>query len=148
RRTRSWVSQRSPSRSARFATRSRSAPAVLSRRSRGSGLVQLGVEGPRRLLRETRHALELFLRGLEEALDRAEVAQDRAPSHGTDPRERFEDGLHRLRAAPPAVVAERDAVRLVACPLQELQRRAVPVERDRPRHPGNEAFLLALREGD
>src|SRR5438128_302402 len=64
-----------------------------------SGLVQLRVDRARRLGRELRHALELLLRGGEEALGRAEVAEDRPPAGRPDALEGVEDRLERLRVA-------------------------------------------------
>ena len=102
-----------------------------------SGLVQLCVQGARRAGGETGNAFELLLRGLEKALGRAEVSQDRPPSRGTDARQGVEDRLERLRVPAAPVVAEREAVRLVADPLQELKAGVVLVEHDGRRlHPG------------
>ena len=59
------------------------------------GLVELRVQVARGLLREAGDALELLLRRLQEALDRAEVPDDRAASNRPDARKAFEDRLHR-----------------------------------------------------
>ena len=64
-------------------------------RLRTARLVELRVEVARRLLRQPGDALELLLRRLEESLDRAEVADDRAASHRPDAGQRLEDRLHR-----------------------------------------------------
>ena len=95
-----------------------------------------------------RNALELLLRRFQEPLDGAEVAQDGPPARRSDPGQRLEDRLEGLRAPLLAVVSERPPVRLVADLLEELERRARPVEGDRVGHAGDEDLLLALREGD
>ena len=123
-------------------------PSGRRRAPRRTGLVQLAVQRACRLLREPGHALELLLRRVEEDLDRAEVTEDRPSPHGPDAVEGLEDRLHRLRAAALAVVAQRNAMGLVACPLEQLQRGAGAVEPDRLRRAGDEHLLLALRERD
>src|SRR5439155_14308743 len=67
-------------------------PALLLR---PSCLVQLGVDRARGLRRERGHALELLLRGGEEALRRAEVIEDRAAPRRADPLEPVEDRAER-----------------------------------------------------
>ena len=135
-------------RTVRFKKGSRAAAEEADGELGRAGLVELRVEVARGLLREAGNALELLLRGLEEALDGAEVPDDRAPPHRPDAGKPLEDRLHRARAPLAPVVAERDAVRLVADALEELERGARAVEHDRRREPGHEDLLLALRERD
>src|SRR5213596_1878770 len=113
-----------------------------------AGLVELRVDRARRPLRDAGHALELLLARREETLRRSEVLEQRAPPGRAHTLERVEDRLLRLRVAPLSVEAEREAVRLVADPLQELEPRRVPVEDDRLRAIRDEHFLLPLRERD
>ena len=72
------------------------AAAVSTRRAfllGSTGLMELGVDVPRRLRRHPRHALELLLRRREERLRGAEVPDQRAPSSGTDAGQGVEDRL-------------------------------------------------------
>ena len=82
------------------------------------------------------HALELLLRRGEEAVGRAEVLQDRPPARRADAVERVEDRLERARVALLPVERDREPVRLVADPLEQLQPRVVRGRagsaRDRP----------------
>src|SRR5439155_14770349 len=91
--------------------------------SGSAGPVELGVDRARGLRRKTRDALELLLRGRDEALGGAEVLQQRAPTRRADARQLVEDRAERLRVAPLPVAAGGEPVRLVADPLQELQAR-------------------------
>src|SRR4029077_14679188 len=81
-----------------------------------AGLVQLRVDRAGRLLGDAGHALELFLCRREEAFGRPEVPDQRSPSRRTDPRQVVEDRLASLGAPARAMVAEGEAVRLVAQP--------------------------------
>src|SRR4029078_12712168 len=93
--------------------------------------VQLRVDRARRLRRYARHALELLAGRGEDALRRAEVAQQRPPPRRADPLERVEDRLHRPGVAPLPVETEREPVRLVANALEQLPPRRGAVEDDR-----------------
>src|SRR5262249_42408554 len=95
-----------------------------------AGLVQLVVDAPRRLRRHARYALELLRRRFEHLLDRPEVVEQRAPTRRADALQVVEDGCEAARLATLSVKVERETVRLVADPLQELQPRVVPREHD------------------
>ncbi len=56
------------------------------------------------------------------------MLEERAAPGRADTLQRVEDRLARLRVAALAVEAEREAMRLVADPLEELKSRRVPVE--------------------
>ena len=86
-----------------------------------AGLVQLRVDRARGLRRHARDAFELLLARREQPLDRAEVPQQRAPPRRPDAGEVVEDRLASRALAALPVEAEREAVRLVADPLQQLE---------------------------
>ena len=117
-------------------------------RPTAAGPVQLRVDRPGGLRRQPGNALELLLARAEHALGRAEVLQQRAPPHRADALERVEERLARPRRAALAVEVEREAVRLVPDPLQQLQARAVRVEQDRVGAAGHEDLLDPLGERD
>src|SRR3954454_13127571 len=94
-------------------------------------LVQLRVDVARGPRWDARDPLQLLLRRAEHRLGRAEVPEQRAPPRRADALEPVEDRLARLRIAPAAMEAEREAVRLVADPLEQLQPRGRPVQPDR-----------------
>src|SRR2546430_7475139 len=96
-------------------------------------LVQLRVDRARGPGREARPPLQLFLGRRDEPLGGAEVSQDRAASGRSDALQRVEDRLERTRVAAAAVVPDREPVRLVPDPLQELQPGVMGVEPDRIR---------------
>ena len=98
--------------------------------------MELRVDRARGLRRHAGHALELLLARGEHALGRAEVLDQRPPPRRADALERVEERLARPRRPPLAVEVEREAVRLVANALQQLQPGAVRVEQDRIGPPG------------
>ena len=87
-------------------------------------------------------------RRLEHPLGRAEVPQQRAAARRADALELVEHRLARRRVAPLAVEGDREAVRLVADPLQELQPRRVLREQDRLGAARDEDLLDPLGERD
>ena len=78
--------------------------------------MQLGVERPRSLGGEARHALQLLLRRGNEPLGGTVVLQDGPPPRRPDALERVEDRLERARVAAATVMRDRESVRLVAGP--------------------------------
>ena len=105
--------------------------------SRAPGLVEGRVDLPAGPRRHARNALELVARRREEPLGRAEVPDQRPLARRADARERVEDRLLRARVPARAVEAEREAVRLVPDPLEELEARPSPVRaRPAPDLPG------------
>ena len=115
---------------------------------RASGAVELAEYRPRRLCRQSRDGLQLLLRGGEKAVGRAEVVQDRTPAGRPDALQRVEDRPERARIPLLPVERDREAMRLVADALEQLQPGIVAVEQDRLRTAGHEHLLLALRERD
>src|SRR3954451_2033793 len=111
-------------------------------------LVQLRIDVARGPRWDARDPLELLLSRVEYRLRGAEVPQQRAPPRRADAVEAVEDRLARLRVAPAAMEAEREAVRLVADPLEQLQPRGGPVEPDRVCAAGQVHLFLPLRERD
>ena len=100
--------------------------------------MELGVDRAGGLLWHPGDSLELLLGRREEALGRAEVLKERASPGRAHALERVEDRLLRLRVAPLPVEAEREAVRLVTDPLEQLEPGRMPVEDDRLGTVGNE----------
>src|SRR5688572_804578 len=121
---------------------------ILARGDCRPRLVQLGVDGAGRLLRQAGHALELLLRGGEYPVDRAEVHEQRPPPGRPDAAQLVEQRLAGLRGPLLPVVADGESVSLVAEPLEELQPGRRALEHDRPPLPGNEHMLLPLGERD
>ena len=112
-------------------------------------LCELGVDGPRRPFGESPgDALQFLPARGEKPLRRAEVPQQRPPPRGADALQRVEDRLARLRVAALAVEAEREAVRLVADPLQQLQPGESRSSTIGSGLAGDEDLLLALRQRD
>src|SRR5207237_9476512 len=90
----------------------------------------------------------LFLRRGEESLRRAEVLQDRAAACRADPLQLVEDRAERSALAPLAMEADREAMRFVANPLQQLQGRRVPREPNGIGTTWQENLLVPLRKRD
>src|SRR5215212_1213850 len=88
-----------------------------------SGLVDVGVNPASDLARQARHRLQLFAVGLQEALRRAEVLKDLPLARGSDSRQLVEYRAGHRAVATAAVEFDREAVRLVAHPLEQLQLR-------------------------
>jgi hypothetical protein len=74
------------------------------------------------LRRQAGHGRQLVGARGEETLRGAEVAQDRPPALRADAREVVEDARGHAAVALPAVVAEREPVRLVADLLEQPER--------------------------
>src|SRR5215212_6101049 len=110
--------------------------------------MQLSVDGARGLRRYPRNALELLLRGGKHALRRAEVPQQGAASCRADTLEGVEDRFPCSRRATLTVEADREAVRLVADSLQELESRHAGVEPDGVRPTRQKNLFDALRQRD
>src|SRR3954449_3695339 len=106
-----------------------------------SGLVEVGVELARDLLREAGDALELLARGAEYRLGGAEVLEQRALARRADPGQLVHDRLGHRPVAADAVVGDREAVRLVADALEQLERGRLVREHDRLRAAGREDLL-------
>src|SRR5687768_8998892 len=83
--------------------------------------VQVRVEVAGGLRRQPGHRLELLARRAERGLRRAEVLEQRALALGPDAGQAVEHGLGHLPVAALAVMGDREAMRLVAQALQELQ---------------------------
>src|ERR1700744_1534385 len=102
---------------------------VISRRARSSPLlvsislahlVQLLVDLPSSFARQAGPALEFLAAGGQQPLRRAEMLQQGALAGGSDPAQLVDHRTGHRPVAPAAVVFDREAVRLVADPLQEL----------------------------
>ena len=102
----------------------------------------------RRLGRDAGDAFELLLGRLEHPLGRAEVLEQRAAPGRADTFDLVEHRLARRRVAALPVERDREAVRLVADPLQQLQPGRVIRQQDRLRPAGNEDLLDPLGERD
>ena len=76
------------------------------------------------------------------------MPEDGAAPRRADTLEVVEDGAERARVTALAVEADREPVRLVAHPLEELEPRRVRIEHHRLRAPGQEHLLDPLRERD
>src|SRR4029078_10096210 len=88
----------------------------------------------------------LLDRRLADALRRAEDAQQRPAPLGTDARQVADRGVGLPRRAQVAVVGDREPVRLVAQPLDEVERARGWRQYDRVRSAGQEQLLALLRE--
>ena len=112
------------------------------------GSVHLAVEVPGELARDARHGFELLGGGGEDRVRGAEVREQRPLARRADARQLVEDrGGHRV-IAPLAVVGDREPVRFVAQPLQQLQLGRVVRERERRRAARDEHLLDPLGERD
>src|SRR5205814_1260064 len=105
-----------------------------------SGVYQPGWLGVADRVLERSPVREVALERLDRLADDLEVPEV--------VREIVEDRLEAARVAALAVEADREPVRLVADPLQQLQARVVRVEPDRIRPAGDEHLLDPLRERD
>ena len=92
-------------------------------RLRAAGAVELRVDVASGLRGYAGHSLELLGRRLEHTLGRAEVTEERPAARGPDAFELVEHRRPRRGVAPLPVEGDREAVRLVADALQELQAR-------------------------
>src|SRR4051794_4421834 len=110
--------------------------------------VQVGVELARGLAREPGDSLELLSRGADDGLGRAEVVEQGALPRRPDAGQVVEQGGGHRTVAARAVVGDGEAVRLVAHPLEELQRGRVVTQDDRLAPAGDEDLLDALGERD
>ena len=109
-----------------------------SRSARGGlagrrGLVEAVVHVAGDLGRHPRHRRQLVAAGRQEALGGAEVPQQRRLARRPDAGQGVEDALGHAAAAAAAVVAQREAVGLVADVLQHPQRRRALVQQQRRR---------------
>src|SRR2546427_662697 len=111
-----------------------------------AGFVELRVDRAGRLRRHARDALELLLRCGEKALGGAEVLEQCTPADRAHALELVEDRGERARVSPLTVEADREAVSLVADPLQQLKPRRVRGEHDRVGPAWDEHFLDSLGE--
>src|SRR5207248_7622338 len=111
-------------------------------------LVQLCVDGSGCLCRDSGNAFELLLGSGEDALRGPEMPQQSTAAHGTDALERVEDRLARACIASLAMEADREAVRLVADALEELQPGRMRVEKNGVGPAGQEDLLDPFRERD
>jgi ABC-type tungstate transport system permease subunit len=101
---------------------------VISRRAFASWVVSISLATATMLLvdltpefaRQAGHALQFLAGGGKEALRGAEMLQQRALAGRADALQRVEDGTGHRPVAAAAVVFDREAVGLVADPLQEL----------------------------
>src|SRR4051812_9701675 len=113
------------------------------------GPVELLVYLPAYFARQTGHFLQLLAGGSEEPLWRPEVLQQRSLARRADPGELVEDRPPEHAAvAAAAVVVDREAVRLVADPLQQARGLGVGGEVERLGTAGDEDLLQPLGEAD
>ena len=89
-------------------------------------LVQLGVDGARRLRGEPGNALQLLLRGLRRTAPPSRSGAGSPAGGRPDPLQVVEDRLERARVAASTVEPDREPVRLVPSTLEKLQPRVVP----------------------
>ena len=133
---------------------------VISRRARSSRWMSVSLANSVQLLvdlapyfaRQAGHRLELLPGGGEEPLRGAEVLEQGALAGRADSFQRVEDGAGHRPVAPPAVVFDREAVGLIADPLQELVALAAPRQLDRAqlwlyKESHAPARLIAKRDG-
>src|SRR5260370_20651831 len=74
---------------------------------------------------------EIGQRGALDRLERAEMVEQGALAGRADPRDLLQPRLADVAAAPDAVRADREAMRLVAQPLDEIERRIARLELER-----------------
>src|SRR6478672_6221269 len=86
-----------------------------------TGPVELLVDFAGELAGQTGNRLELFAAGGEEALGGAEVLEQGTLADGADSPQPIEHRAGHRPVAAAAVVLDREAVRLVADPLEELR---------------------------
>ena len=112
-------------------------------------LLRWCVEVAADLGRHAGHALEVLARRGQHRLRRAEVLEQRALAGRADAGQPVEDRLRHRGVAAGAVVGDREAVRLVADALEQLQLRRVVGEHAAGRAtPGQEDLLDALGQRD
>src|ERR1700759_5346244 len=122
---------------------------VISRRAFASSGVSVWLANSVQLLvdltpyfaRQAGHALEFLAAGGEQPLRRAEVLQQGALADRADPLQVVEHRAGHRPVAPAAVVFDREPVRLVADPLQELVALAPLRQLDRVGAARDEDFL-------
>src|SRR5215210_360370 len=95
---------------------------VPSARAPLSGPVELLVDLARELSGHAGHGLDLLAAGGEEALRGAEVGEEGPLADRPHPAQLVEDRARHRLVAPAAVVLDREAVGLVAHPLEQLRR--------------------------
>src|SRR3954469_20984710 len=93
---------------------------------------------------QARNGLELLAGGGDDGLRRAEVVEQRPLARRPDAGQLVEQRRGHRAVAPRAVMRYREAVRLVADALEELQRRRVVAEHDRLAPSRHEDLLDAL----
>src|SRR5215218_9898534 len=102
------------------------------------GSVELLMDLAAYFARQAGHCLELLAGGGEESLRRAEVLQQGALAGGADPGQLVEDrAFEHAAVTAAAVVLDREAVGLVADPLQEPRGLRVSGEVERLRAAGD-----------
>ncbi len=94
------------------------------------------------------HARELLARGAADARDAAERGQQRLAPPRADPGDLVELRPQIARRALLPMERHREAVRLVADPLDQQQRRALGCQRDRILAIAREEQLLLLGDAD
>src|SRR4029079_2424926 len=90
--------------------------------------------------------LELLAARAQETLRRARVLQDAAPARRPDPPQLIEHGVRHRAFALAAVELDREAVRLVAHALEQLELDRVVREAERRAPAWHEHLLDPLRE--
>src|ERR1700760_398916 len=110
--------------------------------------MEVRIELARALRRQPRYRLQLLARGRDDAFGRAEVREQRALARRADAGELVEQRRRHRAVATRAVMRDREAVRLVAYALQQLQLRGRVVEHERRAAPGDEQLLDPLRQRD
>src|SRR3982751_2595751 len=87
------------------------------------GLVEEIVNFAGGLFIDARHLGKIVERGALDGLERAEVVQQRTLAGRTDARNFLQAGLRDILLASGAVRADREAMRFVAQPLDEIEQR-------------------------
>ena len=107
-----------------------------------------GVQAPPQVGRSLAadNLLESLKAGRAHAVDRAEAREQAVSPLRPDARDRHELGREPPRPAAPPVTGDREAVRLIAHPLQQQAHGVVGLQQQRPRAAGKVDLLDALGE--
>src|SRR5437879_137772 len=121
---------------------------MVRRRLPSARAVELTMDVARELARDARDRLELLATGPRDAIGRAEVLEQRALSCRPDTGKLVEQRTRERPRSPLAVKVEREAVGLVADPLQEPRGLGVRADRQRIRAARDEHLLESLGQAD
>ena len=102
----------------------------------------------RELARDAGHGLDLLARRADDALGRAEVAEQRPLAHRADAAQLVEQRMRHRAVAARAVEVDREPVRLVADALEQPRRVRIRLDLERRRAARHVDLLESLGEAD